>query len=133
MEKELKLKILVRNLFREVTEKELLQLFLPYGKIKSLNIVTDKLTGKSKGFGFVDMPEASEAAAAIKTLNGKIIRGEKLRVKTANQEISPFQDNPDVTHPVRFEVGGRKKVSRGKSDSTHGARSRRPNRKEKKW
>jgi len=133
VEKELKLKILVRNLFREVTEKELLQLFLPFGKIKSLNIVTDKLTGKSKGFGFVDMPEASEAAAAIKTLNGKIIHGEKLRVKTANQEISPFQDNPDVTHPGRFEVGGRKKVGRGRSDGTHGAGSRRPNRKEKKW
>jgi RNA recognition motif-containing protein len=133
VEKELKLKILVRNLFREVTEKELLQLFLPFGKIKSLNIVTDKLTGKSKGFGFVDMPEASEAAAAIKTLNGKIIHGEKIRVKTATQEISPFQDNPDVTHTVRFEVGGRKKVSRGKSDSTYGAKSRRTNRKEKKW
>jgi RNA recognition motif-containing protein len=125
VKKELKLKILVRNLFREVTEKELLQLFLPFGKIKSLNIVIDKLTRKSKGFGFVDMPEASEAAAAIKTLNGRIVRGEKLRVKTANQEIGTFQDNPDRMHPLRFEVGGSKKVSRGKSYSSHGAKSRR--------
>jgi len=66
------LKILVRNLFRELTEKELLQLFLPFGKIKSLNIVMDKLTGKSKGFGFVDMPEALEAAAAIKLLTERL-------------------------------------------------------------
>ena len=89
--KELKLKILVRNLFREMDEKELLQMFLPFGKIRSLNIVMDKLTGRSKGFGFVDMPEASEALAAIKALNGKTIHGEKLRVKTANQEVSTFR------------------------------------------
>ncbi|MCL5978710.1 MAG: RNA-binding protein [Nitrospirae bacterium] len=76
--------ILVRNLHRGVTENDLLQLFKPFGTIKSHNIVIDQSTGKSKGFGFVDMPDNSEAAAAIKALDGKLIRGLKIRVKASN-------------------------------------------------
>jgi len=74
--------ILVRNLSREVTEGELRQLFQQFGSIRSLNIVMDKATGKSKGFGFVEMPDRKEADAAIKALNGRHIHGEKVRVKT---------------------------------------------------
>lgn len=73
--------ILVRNLSRGVNEQELLQLFQPFGKIKALNIVLDASTGKSKGFGFVDMPENSEAVAAIKALDGKLVQDSRIRVK----------------------------------------------------
>lgn len=104
--------ILVRNLNREVTEKELMQLFLPFGKIKALNIVTDGETGRSKGFGFVDMPDASEASAAIKALNGRLIRGEKARVKTTDQMYSPPRNTPGSKRPERFEYRERKSGNR---------------------
>jgi RNA recognition motif-containing protein len=104
--------ILVRNLNREVTEKELMQLFLPFGKIRALNIVTDGETGRSKGFGFVDMPDAIEAAAAIKALNGRLIRGEKARVKITDQAYSPSQKAQGSKRPERFEYRERKSGGR---------------------
>jgi RNA recognition motif-containing protein len=106
------LNILVRNLSRGVTEKDLFQLFLPFGRIKSLNIVTDQSTGQSKGFGFVDMPEDSEAGAAIKALDGKRVRGQKVRVKkTVKQNHIPSQNNPDTALPERFKARETKNVS----------------------
>jgi RNA recognition motif-containing protein len=110
--------ILVRNLARIVTENELLQMFLPFGSVRSLNIVTDESTGKSKGFGFVDMPEDSEAGAAIKALNGKLISGEKIRVKTANQNLGSFQNAPAEARTERFKAGGRKNVSKRRGSVT---------------
>lgn len=122
------LNILVRNLSKGATEKELLQLFLPFGRIKSLNIVTDKATGRSKGFGFVDMPEDSEAAAAIKALNGKLFRGEKLRVKTTSQKYSPSQSKPDRARQERFEDREMKHASKGKNSGTRSAKPQKPKR-----
>lgn len=78
--------ILVRNLPRTTTESELQKLFSPYGKIASLNIVMDPATGKSKGFGFVEMPEIKEAKSAIYNLNGKKIDGTSIRVKSTRQK-----------------------------------------------
>ena len=76
--------ILVRNLPKDVNEGELKALFIPFGKIQSLNLVMDSATGQSKGFGFVDMPNPNEGTAAIKALNSKVFRGQKIRVKTSN-------------------------------------------------
>jgi RNA recognition motif-containing protein len=73
--------ILVRNLSRLSTQGEIQGLFQPFGTVRSVTIVMDAATGKSKGFGFVEMPESAEAARAIKTLNGKMVRGSKIRVK----------------------------------------------------
>jgi RNA recognition motif-containing protein len=73
--------ILVRNLSRKTTEEQLMKLFSPFGKIISVNIVMDDKTRQSKGFGFVEMPDSSEAKAAIQALNGKAVDGEKIRVK----------------------------------------------------
>lgn len=77
------MKLLVRNLDRVTTEEELTALFRAHGKVQSCNLVTDKLTGESKGFGFVEMPRAGEAKIAMKSLNGKIIGSNKIRVKKA--------------------------------------------------
>jgi len=113
------LNILVRNLSREVNEKELFQLFQPFGKIKSLNIVMDASTGKSKGFGFVDMPQDSEAVAAIKALDGKVIQGLRVRVKkTAKQSAAPPRDNPDKVRPERFDTGNVNSTVKRKSSIT---------------
>lgn len=58
-------------------------LFEPFGSVQSCVVVIDAETGHSKGFGFVDMPKAGEAKAAIKHLNGHELDGEVLRVKRA--------------------------------------------------
>ena len=118
--------ILVRNLSKGVTEKELMQLFLPFGRIKSLNVVIDQLTGKSKGFGFVDMPEDSDGAAAIKGLNGKLIHGQKVRVKTTNQSLRPMGNNPDRSRPARFEVRETKSAIKEKKSVTRSAKRQKP-------
>lgn len=78
------MKILVRNLPRELTETELNTLFSEYGRLQSCNLVVDSATGQSKGFGFVEMPLVNEAKAAITALNGKEIFGIKIRVKKAD-------------------------------------------------
>ncbi|HKN19088.1 MAG TPA: RNA-binding protein [Dissulfurispiraceae bacterium] len=110
--------ILVRNLSRGVDEKELFQLFQSFGRIKSLNIVLDASTGKSKGFGFVDMPENFEAVAAIKALDGRLVQGLRVRVKKAvKQNYSPPRDNPDKARPERFEAGKVNSAIKGKSVS----------------
>lgn len=74
--------ILVRNLPRTITENELRALFAPFGAIVSLNIVMDAATGKSKGFGYVEMPNLKEAKSAVAALNGKKLGAEKIRVKS---------------------------------------------------
>ena len=75
------MKLLIRNLARTTTEKELQSLFEPFGTVQSCTLVMDKETGASKGFGFVDMPKQGDAKAAMKSLNGKDIAGSKIRVK----------------------------------------------------
>lgn len=81
------MKLLIRNLNSTTTEDELKTLFENYGMVQSCNLVSDKTTGNSKGFGFVEMPKPGEAKAAMKNLNGKDIAGNKIRVKKA--EIKP--------------------------------------------
>ena len=80
------MKLLIRNLARTTTEKELHSLFEPFGTVQSCNLVMDKDTGESKGFGFVEMPKQGDAKAAMKSINGKEIAGSKLRVKKAENK-----------------------------------------------
>lgn len=80
------MKLLIRNLSRTTTEKELLHLFEPFGAVQSCSLVMDKDTGESKGFGFVEMPKLGDAKAAMKSINGKEIAGSKLRVKKAENK-----------------------------------------------
>lgn len=78
------MKLLARNLPREMTEAELNALFSEYGRLQSCNLVVDQETGQSKGFGFAEMPLVNEAKAAIAGLNGREISGIKIRVKKAD-------------------------------------------------
>ena len=80
------MKLLIRNLARTTTEKELRSLFEAYGTVQSCTLVTDKKTGGSKGFGFVEMAGAGESRAAMKKLNGKDVAGSRIRVKQAQQK-----------------------------------------------
>jgi RNA recognition motif-containing protein len=75
--------IYVMNLAYMTTEEELSQLFESYGIVESVRIITDRDTGRSRGFGFVEMPNATEAQAAIDGLNGTSQGGRTLTVTEA--------------------------------------------------
>ena len=75
------MKILVRNLDRKTTAAQIRALFEPFGKIDSCDLVMDKATGQSKGFGFVEMPSPEAAAKAVHALNGKHVGKSNIRVK----------------------------------------------------
>ncbi len=77
------MKILVRKLSRDTTESELLALFKVHGNVQYCKVVTDRETGASKGFAFVEMPHAGEAKTAIKALNAREVGGCRIRVKKA--------------------------------------------------
>ncbi|PCK09816.1 MAG: RNA-binding protein [Alteromonadaceae bacterium] len=80
------MKLLLRNLDRTTTELELKDLFQAFGTVQSVNIVMDKISGMSKGFGFVEMPKTGDAKAAVKNLNGMTIGNSKIRVKKAEEK-----------------------------------------------
>src|SRR5262249_14152028 len=75
--------IFVGNLNWETTEDELEQWFAPYGTVERVRIMTDRVTGRSRGFGFVEMPDDAEAQAAIEGLNGTALGGRALTVNEA--------------------------------------------------
>ena len=75
------MKILARNLARTLTQAELHKMFVLHGEVASCDLVMDQVTGKSKGFCFVEMPVDAAASAAIKALDGKSVQGSKMRVK----------------------------------------------------
>ena len=77
------MKLIIRNLSRDTTESALRSLFEAHGAVQACNIVMDKETGESKGFGFVEMPKSTDAKAAMKTLNATQVDGCEIRVKKA--------------------------------------------------
>ncbi len=77
------MKLLIRNLDRTTTENSIRTLFESHGSVQSCSLVMDEKSGLSKGFGFVEMPKAGEAKAAIKNLNGTDVEGSTMRVKKA--------------------------------------------------
>jgi len=75
--------IYVGNLSNEVTEEDLKQAFETFGQVESANIIKDKYTNRSKGFGFVEMPSKEKGQSAIDDLNGKELKGKALNVNVA--------------------------------------------------
>ena len=75
--------IYVGNLSYGMSEDELRQAFSAHGEVSSAKILMDRETGRSRGFGFVEMPNQSEAEAAIAQLNGKDVGGRALRINEA--------------------------------------------------
>lgn len=83
--------IYVGNLAYTVTEEQLKNLFATYGTVTAAKVVMDKLTGNSKGFGFIEMATEAEAENAINGLNNQEINGRRIRVSKAN----PPKDRAD--------------------------------------
>jgi RNA recognition motif-containing protein len=85
----------VGNLAYSVTEDELNALFREFGEVSSVNLISDKFSGQSKGFAFVEMPDNGAADNAIKELNGKSVKGRALKVNQAK----PRGDRPQQRRP----------------------------------
>ncbi|MBN2413426.1 RNA-binding protein [candidate division KSB1 bacterium] len=81
--------IYVGNLSHQVTEDELREAFEAFGEVTSVNIIKDKYSGESKGFGFVEMPAKPEATTAMEEMNGKEIKDRTIAVN----EARPRSDN----------------------------------------
>jgi len=79
--------IYVGNLGDEVTEKQIEDLFKPFGQVSSVELLREMFTGKLKGFGFVEMPGRAHSLAAIAGLNGKDLAGRALKVNEARPRV----------------------------------------------
>ena len=82
--------IYVGNLSFTTAENDLKEAFQAFGEVSSCNIIKDKFSGESRGFGFVEMPNKDEAEKAISMLNGKDLKGRALKVN----EAKPRTDRP---------------------------------------
>jgi len=92
--KEIRMNIIyVGNLSRDVTEDDLKEAFEAFGEIASVNVIKDKFSGESRGFGFVEMPSKDEAQSAIDGLNGKDLKGQSLNVNEARPRTKSRSDN----------------------------------------
>lgn len=90
--------IYVGNLPYSVTEADLKEAFSAFGSVTSATLINDKFSGQSKGFGFVEMPNNSEADAAIKGLNETSLKGRNITVNQAK----PKGDKPQRTNRPRY-------------------------------
>lgn len=90
------MKIYVGNLPYSIRDAELEELFTPYGEVTSANVIIERDTNRSKGFGFVEMPSQTDAENAIAQLNNKEINGRGLKVN----EAKPREERP--RRPSRY-------------------------------
>ena len=81
-------KLYVGNLSYDVTKDELQELFTEFGSVSEATLITDRDTGRPKGFGFVEMENDTDAENAIKELDGKSIKGRNLKVNEARPKTS---------------------------------------------
>ena len=98
------MQIYVGNLAFTATEQDVRELFAPYGVVDRVNLITDRETGRPRGFGFVEMADAHAAQEAIQALNGQELAGRTLNVNEARprEERRPSGGGP------RGEGGGRR-------------------------
>jgi RNA recognition motif-containing protein len=96
--------IYVGNLSFDTNEEQLKELFESFGQVESATIISDKFTGRARGFGFVKMPEREEGLRAIQDLDSKDFMGRSLKVN----EARPRTDRPDrPDRPDRQGSGGK--------------------------
>jgi len=99
------MRIYVGNLTYEITSDDLRKEFEAFGKVESAQVITDRDTGRSKGFGFVEMPSLAEGQTAIAELNGKNLNGRNITVNPARERDSGGYSGG---RGGRFDRGGRR-------------------------
>lgn len=95
--------IFVSNLSFNVSDEDLAGFFTPYGAVSSAKIILDKESGRSRGFGFVEMPESAEASKAISELDNAMVDGRAIKVMEAKPKP------PKDFNPFRTKSSGQKK------------------------
>ena len=116
------MQIFVSNLAWATTEDELRQLFEPYGIVESVRIITDRETGRARGFGFVEMPHIAAAHAAIDGLNGASLGERTLTVQEARPREERNGGQREPRRPRWYEQNRRDMATTGDaSDGEPGA------------
>ena len=100
--------IFVAKLDFGVTNEQLKSLFENHGKVTKATVATDRETGKSRGFGFVEMPDSAEAQAAIRSLDGYLINGRPIAVKQAEDR----NRNSNVPNKPNYNSGNQNNTNR---------------------
>ncbi|MFP4417568.1 MAG: RNA recognition motif domain-containing protein [Chitinivibrionales bacterium] len=86
--------IYVGNLSYDVQQNDLQTLFEQYGEVASASVITDRDTGRSKGFGFVEMPQSAQAQKAVGEINGQSLQGRNVTVNEARpRERRPMRNS----------------------------------------
>jgi len=101
------MKIYVGNLSYDVSEVDLRKTFETFGQVSSATIVKDKYSGQSRGFGFVEMLDQTEAQAAIQNLNGKELLGQRMNVNEARPRTDRGRSGGQGGYQGRPGYGGR--------------------------
>jgi len=94
--------IYVSNLSFNIQDEDLRDFFTPFGEVTSAKVINDKFTGKSRGFGFVEMPDNAAAQQAISELDNGTVDGRTIKV----MEARPKEDKPRSNSPFRSDNGG---------------------------
>lgn len=89
----------VSNLGFHISDENLKSLFSPFGEVSSAKVVTDRVTGRSRGFGFVVMPEDAEAGVALLKLEGSEIGGRKISVSKAKPRSNDDSSSKNSNSP----------------------------------
>lgn len=97
-------KLYVGNLSYSVTESVLKELFDSVGEVTSVNLITDRMTGRSRGFGFVEMADSTAAQRAIDQLDGRVLDDRAIKVAEARPRRPPrgFRDEPRERQRRRY-------------------------------
>ena len=98
--------IYVGNLSYDVSEEDLRKTFEAHGEVSSANIIKDKYSGQSRGFGFVEMPDKAEAQTAIENLNGKDLLGQAMNVNEARPRTDRGRPRGQGGNKGRSGFGG---------------------------
>jgi RNA recognition motif-containing protein len=117
--------VYVGNLPHSATEADLRQLFAAHGQVDNISIITDRETGRARGFAFVEMADSGEAEKAIAALNGSELGGRELKIN----EAKPKTDRPRGDGGQRFGRGGGGGRNGGRDD--HRGHARQP--REPRW
>jgi len=108
-------KLYVGNLAYSVSGADLEELFSQAGEVQSATVITDKVSGQSKGFGFVEMASAGDAATAIQRFNDTELKGRNIRVNEAKPRESNFGGGGGGNRGPRGGGGGGGGASRGRN------------------
>ena len=115
--------IYVGNLPYETTETDLQEAFSAFGSVASVNIIRDKFSGQSKGFGFIEMSNDDEGQAAVNGMNGKELKGRQINVSQARPRAAGSRDRGPGG--PRREGGGRMGMGEGNRRGGGGGGGRR--------